>query len=112
MPKMGDERSQPSPIDTLVNRLCDGDSLGRIVGSRRVHVGHDVRENLLEVLADAMMVEEFGRESVSLRRQAKSTLGLRDASFPGMTRPDIAIRHDGLVHFCEVKPNRIDYPIQ
>lgn len=98
------------PVEKFIASLETGDNLAQLVASRRSGVGHDVRENLLEELCEAAVVATFGREAVSLRRQVKTVLELREAPFPGAAQPDIAVGHGGLVHFCEVKSNRIDYP--
>ena len=99
---------EPWPIDALVNRLQSGDLEG-LVAPRQATTKHDVRENLLEEQACSVMIETFGQRSVSLRKQAKMVLGHPDAPFPGGAQPDISLRHGGLVHFCELKSNRVDY---
>lgn len=73
---------KPWPLDALVNGLQGGD-LERLVAPRNATTGHDVRENLLEEQACRVMIETFGQENVSLRKQAKRVLGHPDAPFPG-----------------------------
>jgi len=101
--------SEPWPIDRLIQALEQGDVLAQLVAPGRSTAGHDVREHLLERLFGDIAVDVFGCENVALRRQIKTTLGLKAAPFPGTAQPDVVARHDGRVHVCEVKSSRVDY---
>lgn len=99
----------PWPIDRLIQALEQGDTLAQLVAPNRGTGGHDVREHLLERLFGDIAAEVFGVANVVLRRQIRTTLGLKTPAFPGTAQPDVAVRRAGRVHICEVKSNRYDY---
>lgn len=97
------------PIDEVVARLCAGDTLSQIVAARPTGRRRDVREHLFESLLSETMIAAFGVSAVMLRKQAQIALGLRNTPFPGSLLPDIMVKHNDIVHFCEAKSNRVDY---
>jgi len=99
----------PWPIDRVIEALERGDTLAQLVAPNRSTGGHDVREHLLERLFGDIADEVFGAANVALRRQIRTTLGLKTTAFPGTAQPDVAVRRAGRVHICEVKSNRYDY---
>lgn len=105
---MAESELQMWPISALVTRL-KGDHLAQLIAPRQNRPGHDVRENLLESLVEEVMVDAFERENVFLRKPVRAILGLQDAPFPASALPDIAVRRDGQIRFCELKSNRVDY---
>ena len=100
---------EPWPLDQLVANLTQGDILRRLVEPRRVKSRPDVRECLLEDLAETVMVAAFGRAQLRMRKQVRATLGLTTRQFPDTSQPDIAVLQPLRTHFCELKSNRTDY---
>jgi hypothetical protein len=99
----------PWPIENLLECLSRGDALRTLVAPKNPTAGRNVREDALEQLLEAVCKERFGPESVSARKPLASTLELRSTAFPARCLPDLAVRHDGRIHICEVKSSRVDY---
>jgi hypothetical protein len=100
---------EPWPIENIKQHLLDGRNLYMLVRSRQAKSGPDVREYILEAIVQDTLIQQFGIDNVTVRKQIGTTLAMRERPFPARTMPDIAVKHSGLIHIAEVKSNRTDY---
>src|SRR5438105_3285775 len=110
MTKNATMRFHPWPIDELLTRLGQDTALMDLTRARNVGGLRNVREVALERLAREVMAQRFGATHVVMRRPIGSTLRLSLRPFPSTAQPDVALHHEGQIHFCEVKSSRTDYP--
>ncbi len=101
-------QAAPWPMDELRRRLLEGDTLHLLTRRKQTSKPRDVRECRIEALAQEVMNETFGEDSVVTRGAIKNTLDLRNAPFPGRAIPDIAVHHAGQTHVLELKSSRVN----
>jgi hypothetical protein len=106
------DTSYPRPwaIEALICELTKGDSLDKLVCRGGQSGRHDKREHQLEDVFGDILIGQFRRSKVIKRKRINDTLGVTSACFPGACIPDVVLSRDGLMHICELKSNRIDYP--
>ena len=96
-------RFRPWPIDELLTQLGQDTALMDLTRARNGKRPRNVRESGLERLAGDVMAQRFGLTKVVMRRSIGSTLKLTLRQFPSTARPDIAVHHEGRIHFCEIR---------